>query len=620
MLSSTQMSSQLLPTLVCAALLPAAFAGATDYPVAGRRIAARASAADRVSGVGRLVFVLNGPSISLPAGAADPITSADGDALVEIVSSGSAVVGAFRIPKGAIGADGSGWTLSAGTSLSYTNRRAPAGRSAVKTVSLRSGSRLKVVARRTGLGLAATEGTVGVRVTFGQGTPDEVRLCAQFGPTGTIKDQAGVFIAVQASATALTDCSDASLGTQPSLHDAIALDTSGCGPTYNGLGGSTVPGSDLHRVTLHGALEVCNDGSPAVFYIRQASDPAHANDWIVWLEGGGDCRSAADCADRWCGIHEQATYGAAKMSSRWTPLAIQANGIFRQDGSSNFEGYNQVVATYCSSDTWVGRNALDIEPGPTHPGYRLQFNGPRIFLGVLQAISGPGMITADDGTAVGPVAAGARILFGGTSGGGVGSTQHADRAKAWFDRLGVTSFHYFVDAATSPMTDDATLDDAVILEGIGTKVAFRNDLLEDSCVTNHSDTRYCGDPAHVLLHHVDQTYFLHQDLRDPVWNRIVFNDLAALETATRTLLEDQFLLRPSLPLDEPEIATHPAPTVFAPKCDHHVGLTSDAFFDNELGMGEDFHTNLREWFEGLAPVSLIDGVDGAATTDCIGWP
>ncbi len=69
---------------------------------------------------------------------------------------------------------------------------------------------------------------------------------------------------------------------------------------------------DLHQVVLPDV--VCNDGSPAVAYLRAALDPAHARDFVLQLDGGAFCDSAEGCAARWCG---EGNYDARDMSSAW---------------------------------------------------------------------------------------------------------------------------------------------------------------------------------------------------------------------------------------------------------------------------------------------------------------
>lgn len=619
------MRSSVRRLVIPALLLLASAAHATDVPVFGKKLSVRRSG----SGTEKLVFVVTDRDVILPAvgSTADPSTSSVGGALIDIVSSGASPVGAFVVPWGATAPGDPGWTRAgaAGQTLKYRNGDAPAGESVVTSLVVRQGKSLKVVAKRTGLGLAATEGTVGIRVTFGKGTPDEVRLCSQFGGTIT-RDEAGRFAAKNASEAALVDCSDATLSTFAALPDAIPLTVASCGPQFDGVGSSTSPGTDLRRVTLHGALELCNDGSPAVFYIRPATPGGgHEDDWLIWLEGGGGCRNAEDCAERWCGVGDQRSYGAHKMSSRYTHLAIHGNGIFRQSAANRFTDWNMVVTYYCSSDNYVGRHTIDVEPETTHPGYKLAFNGQAILTGILDRLRDG--VTSDDGLAELPaVPATARILFTGTSGGGEGAIHNIDRVAAWAADVGVASFQAAIDARIIPGVDDTTTLGAggkELVRSSGDAAAhFRDSILDESCLTFHetTDQRDCTDPTHVLLHHVAVPFYIHQDLEDPTAGPGYFATMAEFTTGTRTLLETQFLQRPTL-VEEPALASQPTPMVFAPRCAHHVGFESVAFFDNEVQLAPDpatdINTTLADWVAGSAPTPLIDGVGGAVTTACI---
>ena len=624
------MSNRPFLLLSLALLAAAPPAPAVDVPVAGRKLIVTRNAGGRE----KLVFVSTDPNLPLPAsgGLADPSIGSGEGAFVEVMSSGASPMGAFVIPAGPRTAtERAGWTFRSGgvPSFKYLNAAAPAGESVAKGVALKQGRKLVIVARAAGLALEGGEGTVGIRLTLGRGTAEEVRICAQFGGAGVVtRDEDGRFKARNAPATALADCSDASLGTYPSPYDAIPLDQTSCGPDYDDIGASTSPGTALRRVTLHGVQEICNDGSPAVFYIRPATvGGGHENDWLIWLEGGASCASPESCADRWCGVNQQATYGAAKMSSRWSHLAIKGNGIFKQGGTgeqSNFEDFNQVVTYYCSSDNYVGRHSLDIEPGATHPGYRIAFNGQAILLGILERLR-QGVVSDDTLAELPPIDSNARILFTGTSGGGEGAIFNIDRVAAWAETIGtsgVASFQAAIDARVAPGVDDPGL--AAQLQSLldrGERIArFRNDVEDDSCAAFHTaDPRYCTDPTHVLLHHVGQPFFIHQDLADPVVGPQPYPNMASWTPAARALLNDQFLQRPSL-IEESALVTQPVPVILAPLCHHHVGFESVSFFDNHVELAPDpavnINTNLRAWFDGTTPASLIDGIGGAVTTSC----
>jgi hypothetical protein len=591
---------------------------ALDVPVAGKSIAVQR----KPNGKEKLKFSADDAAIVMPApgSEADPLTPGGGPVIVDVVS-GDAPVAAFRLPHGA------GWSSKRAGELAYSNKAAPAGESVVRKLTLTQGKKLKIDVRRAGLGLEGAEGTVGIRITFGRGTPDELRLCSQFG--GTIqKDEPGAFSAKGAEVL-LGDCSDAALATYGDLHDAIPPSVDACGPGYDGVGSSTQPGTDLHRVTLDDALALCNDGSPAVFYIRPAPPGSgHEHDWLFWLEGGGGCLDPEDCAERWCGVAGQADKGPHKMSSLYTHESIRGVGIFRQGGAeaSNFRDWNQVVTYYCSSDNYVGRDTVDVEATGPYPGYKIHFDGQAILTAILAAVETGA--SSDDGLAtLPPIAAGARFLFTGTSGGGQGAILNVDRVAAWAEAAQVGSFFVSIDARTVPQWDDTTHLDAttkeLLLAGGQAVADFRNDIPDDSCAAHHAadDPRLCTDSAHVLLHHVGETYFIHQDQEDPVVGPGPYGTFANFATAVRKALVSQFLQRPTVVLaEEAALANLPTPVVFSPRCHHHVGLESSAFFDNEVqnapAPARDYNAGLFAYVEGASPPSLIDGVDGATTTSC----
>jgi hypothetical protein len=58
------------------------------------------------------------------------------------------------------------------------------------------------------------------------------------------------------------------------------------------------PGNALFRVNVelnNFPNAICNDGSGAVFYVRQASNQADRNKWHIHLQGGGGCRDGQSC-------------------------------------------------------------------------------------------------------------------------------------------------------------------------------------------------------------------------------------------------------------------------------------------------------------------------------------
>jgi hypothetical protein len=85
------------------------------------------------------------------------------------------------------------------------------------------------------------------------------------------------------------------------------------------------------------------------------------------------------------------------------------------------------------------------------------------------------------------------------------------------------------------------------------------------------------------------------------------------------VLVTQFLMRPTI-VEEASLASLATPVAFSPRCHHHVGLESGAFFDNEVqdapSPARDYNAGLLAHVDGVTVPSLIDGIDGAMTTGC----
>lgn len=179
---------------------------ALDQPVDAVKLVLKRSA----SGSQSLVFVSRDPDVLFPpvGGADDPATGSPGGALLDLFSATEGAAG-LAVPSG----EGTpGWTVAAGTvpRFRFRNPDAPAGVSPVRVVVLKAGRVLKVVARTTGVPLAVPQLAVGIRFTTGTR-----RTCALFGGSTIQKDVAGKFVAKGALASALADCSDASLTVVP---------------------------------------------------------------------------------------------------------------------------------------------------------------------------------------------------------------------------------------------------------------------------------------------------------------------------------------------------------------------------------------------------------------------
>jgi hypothetical protein len=226
---------------------------ATDRPISGTKLVLARS----TSGKEKLVFVSKDPSFLFPTigGIDDPGTGSPGGALVELFSPAEPSA-SLAVPPGT---GKPGWTSKAGSTNAhrFTNRGAPDAVSSVRSVLLKEGRLLKIVARETGLALAAAQGAVAIRITTGN-----LRNCTLFGPSTVRRDQANLFTAKNASSSAVADCSDATLGGLNSCGDGMIQGGEEC--DGSSLGECADYGASCRPAGFPSSCQCCLDGGPGV--------------------------------------------------------------------------------------------------------------------------------------------------------------------------------------------------------------------------------------------------------------------------------------------------------------------------------------------------------------------
>ena len=178
---------------------------------------------------------------------------------------------------------------------------------------------------------------------------------------------------------------------------------------------STAQAVALRKSTVKNAearQAVCNDGSPAIYYFRKGSGEGSRN-WVIFLSGGGFCYSVDHCDDRKISSPEL-------MTSIGKPATLNANGILSDSPAENPDFYNanHVAVPYCSSDLWSGNREKSQSTG----GH--EFRGWRIVRELMKDFKN-GVVNADIDDA-------RKIVFTGTSAGGVGVMVHADWLSSQF--------------------------------------------------------------------------------------------------------------------------------------------------------------------------------------------
>ena len=193
----------MLRVSIAGALLLLTFAleaHAADQPLAARKLILRRTA----SGQEKLSFLTKDPNVPFPpiGSADDPASGTPGGVVIELFSQ-NAGAAALPIP-GAVG-----WFTKNGTPAVYkfVNKLAPTGVSTVSSLLLKSGKAIRIRGASTGLPSGGSLGPVGIRITIGS-----FRACALFDAATIKRDEGRVFLARDAVATSLTDCTNTSLG------------------------------------------------------------------------------------------------------------------------------------------------------------------------------------------------------------------------------------------------------------------------------------------------------------------------------------------------------------------------------------------------------------------------
>lgn len=156
---------------------------------------------------------------------------------------------------------------------------------------------------------------------------------------------------------------------------------------------------------------VCIDGSAPGYYISPGFGGG-VNNWMVYVEGGGWCKSIRECANR------ANTYlGSTNLSP--TREILPNSGILSRNAGVNPDFYNWNVAwlRYCDGSSFLGDRE---EPVVVSKDVTIYLRGQRVWDAIMEDLMGIGMATAE------------KALLIGCSAGGLTAILHCDSFKALF--------------------------------------------------------------------------------------------------------------------------------------------------------------------------------------------
>jgi len=352
-------------------------------------------------------------------------------------------------------------------------------------------------------------------------------------------------------------------------------------------------GEDLHRLTLTAPGAVCNDGTPAAVFVRLATE--ETSDWVLHVQGGGDCVTFEECEARWCG---SAYYDASKMSTAWLPETIGGKGILNVANSrSRLDGWNQVYFYYCSSDLWNGQSTalLTAEDGRA---MRIERRGHTILESALDLLVAGAI--SDDGTQVlPPITDAARVWLTGTSAGSMGAQMHLD----WLaERLPGVAVSGAFDASVRPESStvdrdvQAGIDDAAIPRFAQRRAdELSPSFLPEACSAAKSaeDQWQCSASYYLAYEWIAAPFFVKMDLYDSA----AIDDYEAVGASQEDFAE---WVETSL-----ELLASRGHGVFGASCGQHVGLEEDPWTFEAAIEGTSLHDALVSSLEG-APLALLD--------------
>ena len=399
----------------------------------------------------------------------------------------------------------------------------------------------------------------------------------------------------------------------------------------------------LHRATIDdaaGGLEaLCNDGTPAVIYVRAGScDGGQCDKWALWIQGGKGCFDPDVCVERWCALGTTTANNYSLMSTRRAPWVIRDQGILTASETSPVRDWNHVTFHYCSSDGWVGANGIDGVDWqstlyPDTPDYHILFNGASILrLGFEDLLDG---VASDDGVVTMPALSEATdvLLTGGSAGSG-GVLHNVDRLAN--ELLPEARILAVMDAGVFPDISVLHADpghpgqnaawtgawdgelqaqwDGFMLD------AEARDSVDDGCLAAHvADPWRCIDNAHVYGYHVTTPMALREDLADPV-NHGRFERLLGGVAAYPI---EQFIvdvnatlervMSPTVLGDPHKDAADQSRVAYGPLCGDHESLKDRTFLDVRVDDGPVPDLSYGDLFFALGDCLLETGSPCALT-------
>ncbi len=374
-------------------------------------------------------------------------------------------------------------------------------------------------------------------------------------------------------------------------------------------------------------LAVCNDGSPAIYYVRPG---ARSDRWVIHLKGGGGCSSWEECNTRRRDL----------VSSLPWEDTLDKGGILDPHEVDNpaFFDWNHVFIPYCSSDTWSGDAAKlcdaiadpDCPRDPRerwHHGVTMQHRGRRIVDAVISELRNTHCSAPDLDDA-------RFVIFSGSSAGASGMRKNIDRVADTLRSTnpnvqvrGVNDSAFSVSPLASYQSGQCTMflgvphqgyefwghpePDATCVAGATAQGHSPGECmrLEYALGCNPQGEGYIETPFFVFMDQTDQLTMRNRGLdpQDP-------SDKAMFRAAQRQLFT---WAQGRTAVDWASQGIVDGFGLLASDVGRHTAVTNTSAFSGRdrrfLFEGNSYHDLLVNWLRGTTPTTCVEGVQVAGS-------
>eukprot|EP01121_Diplochlamys_sp_Union-15-3_P017327 TRINITY_DN6078_c0_g1_i1.p1 TRINITY_DN6078_c0_g1~~TRINITY_DN6078_c0_g1_i1.p1 ORF type:complete len:373 (+),score=59.43 TRINITY_DN6078_c0_g1_i1:58-1176(+) len=345
---------------------------------------------------------------------------------------------------------------------------------------------------------------------------------------------------------------------------------------------STVLSVSVPLTLLSDVKAKCLDGTQSGYYFLPASDPNQAHNYIIHLQGGGECGNKGSCT------------GATKSalgSSKYFAKELSGFGFYNNldcKANPDFCGWNHIQLPYCSQDLHSGI------ADPSEATWGLYFHGRYIFDAVIDELASKhGLNDAEI------------VIISGDSAGGLGTWYHLDNLqerlpKAQIIGGPIAGYYFPAHPYTGPNHTQSYLANFTE-SGLKELYHLWNAQVDSSCATALSSSPWLCLVANESIPYIKSRAYIVEAQTD----KVVILDHDSLPEEYMNEPEEQAYLR-EWSHNMTTALRHVSQTrqhgIFNAACFIHTDFYSNA----PLIQGYNYYRGFHNWLNGQEPYNFQD--------------